>query len=305
MATLPFLSYLRGIYKLNLNQSSRVHHALIQSIYDCFIMANEDINLMRLEMCLNTASGYWLNCWGEYFSVYRKSGESDEVYSNRIISSIIQPKSTIPAIKDNIVNYLNSTTLTEEYTKEDILIREPWKEVAKYSHKGVLSKDARFFSDDYYCHAILDISIPENVTTELIDMIAAIKAAGVKILWSTLNQYEIVDGFNKSDESWADYLRHVQLRTERNQYSGLVLSNSSPFPVLSGTQKLWYHIESIYEWFAVMLRKTTDESIIITRKDLIGLIDYFPYEGILTEDFNPYSEPHVVLSSSGALSMVL
>ena len=170
MAELSFLKYLRGIYKLNLNTSSRVHYAIIQSIYDCFIMAREDMDLMRLEMCLNTATGYWLDYWGEFFSVYRKSNELDEHYCKRIIDSVIQPKSTIPAIKDNIVDYLNST-YNKEYTREDVLVREPWQDVSKYSHKGALSKDARFCSADYYCHAVLDISIPEEVTDDLVDIV--------------------------------------------------------------------------------------------------------------------------------------
>ena len=101
MAALSFLTYLRGIYKLNLNTSTKVHYAIIQSIYDCFIMAKEDMDLARLEMCLSTATGYWLDTWGEFFSVYRKSGELDGHYQKRIIDSVIQPKSTIPSIKDN------------------------------------------------------------------------------------------------------------------------------------------------------------------------------------------------------------
>lgn len=301
MANLPFLSYLRGIYKLNLNKSSRVHQALIQSIYDCFIRTQEDINLMRLEMCLKTATGYWLNCWGEFFSVYRKSGEDDETYSQRIIGSIIQPKSTIPAIKDSIVNYLNLSTSTE-YTKEDIRIREPWRELAKYSHKGVLSKDARFCSSDYYCHAVLDISIPENITQELIDIVASVKAAGIKVMWSSLNQYEIIDNFYKSDESWANYHRRFQLEAKDSQYFGLVLSSSGPRPVLSGVQKLWYSYTSYYDWFAKVLTRQVDNSILISKKDLIGLIDYFLDVESLTEEYNPYLEPHMILSQAGRLS---
>ena len=282
MAELSFLKYLRGIYKLNLNTSSRVHYAIIQSIYDCFVMAREDMDLMRLEMCLNTATGYWLDYWGEFFSVYRKSNELDEHYCKRIIDSVIQPKSTIPAIKDNIVDYLNST-YNKEYTREDVLVREPWQDVSKYSHKGALSKDARFCSADYYCHAVLDISIPEEVTDDLVDLVNSVKAAGVKVIWSILNSYDIVSGFNSADDAWASYSRHIQTMTKRNQYTGLVLSNSSPNPVLSGRRQIWYITTSSYQWYAKVLDKDTDASIIITRKDLIGLIDYYTKIEVDTE----------------------
>lgn len=274
MAVLSFLTYLRGIYKINLAQSSKVHYAIIQSLYDCFVMAQEDLNLMRLEMCLSTATGYWLDCWGDYFSVYRKSQETDENYSKRIIDSVIQPKSTIPAIKDSIVDHLNSE-LNKNYTREDIAIKEPWKEVAKYSHKGTLSNDARFFSEDYYCHAVIDISIPEEITPELIDLVNSVKAAGVKVLWSILNSYDIVSGFNDADDAWAAYTRHIQTKTQRRQYTGLILSNSSPNPVLSGRRETWFWMTSTYQWFAKVLDKETDKSIVITKKDLIGLLDYY------------------------------
>lgn len=274
MASLSFLTYLRGIYKINLTQSSKVHYALIQSIYDCFIMARDDLNVMRLEMCLNTASGYWLDCWGEYFSVYRKSGETDEHYSKRIIDSVIQPKSTIPAVKDSIVDYLNSE-YNQNYTRDDIIIKEPWKDLAKYSHKGTLSNTARFFSEDYWCHAVMDISIPEKITDDLVDLVNSVKAAGVKVIWSILNQYDIVSGFNDADDAWAAYSRHIQTRTQRNQFSGLVLSNSSPNPTLSGKRETWYWVTSQYQWYAKINEKDTDKSIIITKRDLIGLLDYY------------------------------
>lgn len=274
MAQLSFLTYLRGIYKLNLTKSGKVHNAVIQSIYDCFIMAQEDLDLMRLEMCLSTATGYWLDSWGDFFSVYRKSNESDGNYSKRIIDSVIQPKSTIPAVKDNIVDFLNSE-YHKNYTREDISIKEPWKEIAKYSHKGSLSNDARFFSGNYYCHAVMDISVPEEVTKELIDLVSSVKAAGVKVIWSILNSYDIVSGFNDANDAWAAYHRHIQTQTQRNQFSGLILSNSSPSPVLSGRREVWYMVTSLYQWYAKVLDKKTDESIIITKKDLIGLLDYY------------------------------
>lgn len=274
MAQLSFLTYLRGIYKLNLTKSGKVHNAIIQSIYDCFIMANEDLDLMRLEMCLSTATGYWLDCWGDYFSVYRKSNESDEHYSKRIIDSVIKPKSTIPAVKDNIIDFLNSE-YNKNYTREDIVIKEPWIEIAKYSHKGGLSNDARFFSGDYYCHAVMDISIPEKVTKELIDLVSSVKAAGVKVIWSILNSYDIVSGFDTADDAWASYSRHIQTQTKKNQFSGLILSNSSPSPTLSGNREVWFMVTSYYQWYAKITDKNTDDSIILTKKDLIGILDYF------------------------------
>lgn len=283
---LSFLKYLRGIYNLNLTSSNTVHNAIIQSIYDCFIMVDGDIDEMRLEMCLLTATGRWLDYWGEYFSVYRKSGEEDSNYAKRIISNVIQPKSTIPAIKNVIIDYLNSKYNTE-YTHEDIKIAEPWQHIGKYSHKGGLSEDARFYSSDYYSHAVLDISIPEDITKELLDIVKSVKAAGIKVMWSVLNSYEIVSEFNDADDAYASYHRRTQLKTNRLQSFGFMLSTSSSRLSggvdgvtqrkysLSGIREIWRLTESQYQWYAKVNNKNTDESIIITKKDLIGLLDYY------------------------------
>lgn len=284
MAQLSFLKYLNGIYKLNLHASNIVHNAIIQAIYDCFVMVSGDVNIMRLELCLNSASGVWLDYWGSFFSVYRKSEESDFDYHKRIIASVIQPKSTVPAVKANIVTHLNTLHKTN-YTSEDIKITEPFLQVAKYSHKGTLSNSTRFYSKDYYTHAVMDISIPEDVSQELIDLVNSVKAAGVKVIWSILNSYDILKGFNNANEAWAYYHRHIQSRTERKQHGGLILSNSSPHPKLSGAREIWSLIDCKYMWYAVVQKRNTDESVTLTKKDLVGLLDYYTeVEEIINKD---------------------
>lgn len=311
MAQLSFLTYLRGIYKINLNKSGKVHHAIIQSIYDCFVMAREDIDLARLEMCLATATGHWLDCWGEYFGVFRKSNESDDYYCKRIIKEVISPKCTIPAIKDYIVDFLNEK-YDKSYTREDVIIKEPWKEIAKYSHKGALSHDARFFSGDYYCHAILDINIPEEVTTDLVDLVRAVKAAGVQVIWSIFNSYDIIGGFNNANDAWAAYDRWLQTETKRMQNTGFVLSYAGaklsgniddgverPPHCISGSRQVWAMLDTLYQWYAKILDKDTDKSIIITKKDLIGVLDYYR---IIEEKYGTELENALRISDDGELS---
>ena len=117
MAQLSFLTYLRGIYKINLNKSGRVHHAIIQSIYDCFVMAREDIDLARLEMCLATATGHWLDCWGEYFGVFRKSGETDDYYCKRIIKEVISLSVQYLPLRTILLTFLMRNTIRTIHVK--------------------------------------------------------------------------------------------------------------------------------------------------------------------------------------------
>ena len=273
MNILTFLKYLRGIFHIDL-KSGTVHHAIIQSIYDSFLMVDGDIDLMRLEMCLSTASGKWLDYWGDFFTVHRKLNEEDKPYAKRIIEYVIRPKTTIPAIKSYIVDFLNEEYNTN-YTEDDVLIKEPWKDIGKLSHKGTLSNDARFFSGDYWCHAVLDISIPEKLTQDLIDLVLEVKAAGVKIIWSFLNSYDIITGFNESNEAWANYIREIQMYVPRNTYSGLLLSNSSLHPTLSGRRELWFWMTNQYYMYTKMFDWQTDKSETITPLDLAGLLDYY------------------------------
>lgn len=297
MAVLSFLTYLRGIYKMNLTQSSKVHYAVIQSIYDLFVMAKGDIDLMRLEMCLSTATGKWLDTWGEYFAIFRKSGEKDATYSRRIIDSIIKPKTTIPALKDNIVDYLN-TEYNANYERKDVVIVEPWMELSKYSHKGVLSSTTRMASPDYYCHAVIDISIPENTTEDLKDLVKAIKAAGVQVMWTVINQYDIPADFKESDNAWVAYHRRIDHKLSRNLNTGLVLSNSSlNKPTLSGSRDAWVDLAFWYYWFAKVKEKNTDESILITERDLFGLISEY-----LDIDMDNLLKNFLMLSHVGHLS---
>ena len=302
MTVLSFLKYLRGIFNTSL-KSKTVHHAVIQSIYDAFVMVDGDLNLMRLEMCLSTATGKWLDHWGEFFSVHRKLNETDSAYAKRIIEYVIRPKTTIPAIKDYIVEFLNDKYGTD-YTSEDVDIKEPWKDIAKYSHKGLLSSDSRFFSGDYYSHSIIDISIPEKLTQDLIDLVLAVKAAGVRVVWSFLNSYDIVSGFNESNEAWANYIRHILTETHRNTYSGLMLSNSSLYPTLSGRREIWFEIQTLYCWYAKMLDKDTDKSILITKSDLSALLDYYEQidQVFYTEDTGLKVSVDGVLSNLKTLS---
>lgn len=276
---LSFLKYLGGIYNTNLFKSNRVHYAIINALYGSFIMAQGDLNLMRLEMCLKTATGKWLDTWGEYFDIHRRLGEEDRVYSQRIIDTIINPKSTIPAIQDGLKNYLNYLHNTN-YERKDIIIREPWKEVGKYSHRGTLSHTARLYSHDYYTHAIIDIAIPENLTSDIKEFAKSIKAAGVQIVWTNLNWYDgTIDSANSVNggelDNNADYHRHIQTRVPRKSFSGLQLSNTSDKRTLDGSQEIWYLCDSHYEWYAKVSDKDTDNSIIITKLDLINMLDTF------------------------------
>lgn len=298
MRILTFLRYLQGVLSMKLTKSGRVHYAVIQSIYDEFIVADGSLNQARLEMCLSTATGQWLDYWGSFFDVQRKMNEQDEVYSRRIIESVIAPKCTIPAIKDHVANHLKDTYPDKGYTKADVLIREPWKNIAKYSQYGVLSGNARMTSE-YYSHAVLDIRVPEEITPELIDLVNAVKAAGVQVLWGVYNAYEVVSGFSNADDAWAAYHRHMQANVPNNSINGLILSGNGASQQLSGEKEIWFEVACHFEWYCKVLMHDTDESLVITKQDLIGLIEAYSVKETVRA---PSEGKQCTMSGGGGLS---
>ncbi|MBR1693938.1 MAG: hypothetical protein IJ709_00830 [Selenomonas sp.] len=91
------------------------------------------------------------------------------------------------------------------------------------------------------------------------DIVLSVKAAGVKIIWSFLNSYDIIKGYEDSNENWADYARHIEMQTKRVTYSGLMLSNTSFSRTLSGRREIWFERTTSYYWYAKMLDKDTDQ----------------------------------------------
>lgn len=280
--TLNFLKYLQGIYRLNLTKSSKVHYAVIQSIYDQFVLVEGDIDLMRLEMSINTATGYWLDCWGDYFSISRKTGETDYHYSRRIIREVIAPKTTRPSIHDAVLNHLQEEYPTEDYGDGDVVIMEPYTELNKLSHKGGLSSTL-MLPGNRHMHAVIDIRIPEGITPQLIDMVKAVKAAGVQVIYSVIQLWEVCTGFADAeyDNAYAAYTRWLQTIAYLHAEDGHGLSTKgsggntlSQSLKLSGRREVYIDYQAVYEFLcdASAWWANNCESI-ISPADMFNLLD--------------------------------
>lgn len=169
-------------------------------------MVEQDLDQMKLEVCLRTATGKWLDLWGYYFNIPRKSGELDEIYSERIISTIIEPKATVMALKKAASKWLNLTN-GDNWEPNDITVFEPWTELLVLSHRGRLSHVGRLPSADYWSHCVVDLALPDEteLNVELMEYLNTIKAAGVKLAWSRImGGWEILDGYYDADSVTMD-----------------------------------------------------------------------------------------------------
>lgn len=234
-----FLKHLNSLYNITLGKANEVHRHTIQAIMLKLLDLEKDLDLMLMELCITTATGEWLDEWGSWFGVYRKLYEEDKIYSNRIISSIKAPKSTINAIKENAANFLNTTSGENKFTKEDIIVFEPYEYLAMYSHRGTLSGQHRFEDAEYWRRNVIDISLPADITQEFIDMLDTVRAAGVKVVYSVrpfkntvISQYENSNIYSKN------LIYHEFYVGPETQGNSLSLKNSYCFP-LSGRRIIY------------------------------------------------------------------
>lgn len=300
---LIFLKYLRGIYQLNLEKSTKVHKAIIRSIYECFIMIKDDLDLMRLELSIKTAHDVWLDEWGSYFEVYRKRNEPDDKYRKRIIDYIKKPRATIPGMKDLIADWLNDKYNTE-YTYRDVQIIEPWKKVAKYSHRGLLSSSAFFYSRDYYNHAVIEVQIPEKITREVREFINSVKACGVKVVYGSSYHMGTIDGYggNQVNTIWCNhhFRRHTYVPIGLLHESQNILSHDL---YLSGVeiQSLWK--TSKWEMWAKDITRKTDDSYILTILDKLSVLVNYTVKEEKLDRFEKNKEKYenILLSSNASL----
>lgn len=277
-----FYKNLIALYKLNLDASNEVHQIIIGALVKMFTKTSEDVDIAKLQMSMATATGEWLDSWGDYFGIPREPGELDDDYRARILAEIIEPKVTLNAIKSAAARWLNRMH-GHNYTREDINIFEPWKQLLKPSQRGTLSGDARMWSMDYWTYAVIDISIPDasELSLELISYLNEVKAAGVKIIWSIKPSWSLIISHWKDDNIFYGYSNIKQIisrsiyrsfmvfgpgrfpgQVNDSYYTDNVLSGDPKFK-LSGPQLIWSNMIVRY-WnlrqFYCRLREYIDSS---------------------------------------------
>ena len=230
-----FAKTLVSLYKINLNKSSEVHSIVIDSIFKALVMVEGDLNQAKLEMAINTATGSWLDYWGDFFNVPRERRESDEQYSARIIQETVEPKVTLNAIKRAAARWLNRKNDTN-YTQEDINVFEPWKFLLKYSQKGTLSGNEKTTDAEYWRYGVIEVSIPdtESINFELISYLNTVKAAGIQIVYSYRPYWDVVNGYELPDPMFEtrvcnNFVSNIQ-SLSKSHSKGLYLLPNYNFP---------------------------------------------------------------------------
>lgn len=250
-----FVKYLRSLYKVNLDKTNRIHKILIEAIFNVFVQMESDINQMALELSITTATGEWLDLWGEYFDIGRKPNEPDEKYSKRMIAEVIEPKATLNALRKSITRWIN-LNYDEEYQESEIEVYEPWKDLLVTSHRGSISYLGRLPDSEYWTHGVVDIAIPDSseMSADLIAYLNTIKACGVKISWHITMSWHVLTGYFESDsvEIFIDKYYDIWFKRENGVVNGFRISGGenreeyyTPISVagkLSGIQENYFEL---------------------------------------------------------------
>lgn len=144
--------------------------AILNALDNVLNEAEQDTIKSKIQSSLETATGEFLDRWGDWFGIYREVGEEDDHYREHIIRHTLLPRGTIQSIIDAIKWFLKDNDANIE-------IYEPWKNIF-YTNNSKLNGEDHLMGY-YYRFAIIDISIDRPFPPEIIDIICAFKPAGV------------------------------------------------------------------------------------------------------------------------------
>lgn len=170
---MSFFKFLHPNLRRGYNQDtdrSSANFAFLSAINDILKETETDTINSKIESHLDTASGQYLDEWGSWFGVPRKTGQSDDSYREWIITYTLLKRGTKQAIISAIRMYLNLSGAT-------ISVYEPYKNVFTLDKSALDGVD--HLPGDYYRWGIIDIYIDRPVPKSIEKIIRDFKPAGV------------------------------------------------------------------------------------------------------------------------------
>lgn len=163
----------------DLTDEHNTHNALLGALTTLAEAEEQDLRQSKDESFLDTASGVFLNKWGNFSGVSRRQNEEDDHYRKRIKKWFVKKKGTINSLVDNILEEFEDDNL-------DVYIYEPWRNIF-YLNNSLLN-GADHLQGHYYRFAVIDIHISENVDVKrLAHIVDRYKDAGVMVYFTYEN----------------------------------------------------------------------------------------------------------------------
>ncbi len=169
---MSFLKHLLPGWKTRLVDKTEANAAILAAIDDELKLTEADAISSRLDESLETATGKWLDEYGDIFGVVRQDNETDTAYRARIIQYILLDRGTIPAIKKAILAFLGDPNTY-------VNIYEPFNNIFFLNQSKLNGKD--HILGEYYTTAVIDIFFANNFPYAVIDVVKKFKPAGVTV----------------------------------------------------------------------------------------------------------------------------
>ncbi|BCJ89025.1 putative structural protein [Staphylococcus phage SaGU1] len=205
-----FLKNLHPLLRRDRNKKDNQdpNFALIDALNEEMNQVEKDAIESKLQSSLKTSTSEYLDKFGDWFGVYRKTDENDDVYRARIIKYLLLKRGTNNAIIDAIKDYLGRDDI-------DVSVYEPFTNIF-YTNKSHLNGEDHLMGY-YYRFAVINVSIGDYFPVEIIDVINEFKPAGVT-LYVTYDGASTIRG--GAIIKWLDGLPKIETYQEFDRFTG-------------------------------------------------------------------------------------
>ena len=147
----------------------KANDAFIDSLQQNIDTGEKDMYLAKLSAFLDTATGKWLDYWGEWLGLHRNQ-RSDDEYRSALKKHVLHSRNTIDAIRDAVATYLDTN-------RNRIYVYEPYRDMFIYNSSNW--NTYKFFPSVYYRYAVIDVKIDHPIDGVVAQIINLFRPAGV------------------------------------------------------------------------------------------------------------------------------
>ncbi len=147
----------------------KANDAFIDSLQQNIDTGEKDMYLAKLSAFLDTATGKWLDYWGEWLGLHRNQ-RSDDEYRSALKAHVLHSRNTIDAIRDAVAKYLDTN-------RSRIYVYEPYRDMFIYNSSNW--NTYKFYPSVYYRYAVIDVKIDHPIDGVVAQIINLFRPAGV------------------------------------------------------------------------------------------------------------------------------
>lgn len=154
----------------------KANDAFIDSLQQNIDTGEKDMYLAKLSAFLDTATGKWLDYWGEWLGLHRNQ-RSDDEYRSALKDHVLHSRNTIDAIRDAVAKYLDTN-------RSRIYVYEPYRDMFIYNSSKW--NTYKFYPSVYYRYAVIDVKIDHPIDGVVAQIINLFRPAGVIFVITSL-----------------------------------------------------------------------------------------------------------------------